>query len=163
MRRVLLSLFGVALLFGAYARPADAAVRTYYIAADEVVWNYAPTGRDVIAGKSLPRLAPLQLGWSYHKAVYHEYTDATFKHIKPRPAGEAYMGLFGPVLHAEVGDTIVIHFKNNTRFPMSIHTHGMFYKKDSEGALYADGTAGPDKADDAVPSGHTYSYSWQVA
>ena len=162
MRRVLLSLFGVALLFGALTCQADAATRTYYIAADEVVWNYAPTGKDVIQGKALPPLAPLQLGWSYRKAVYHEYTDATFKHIEPRPADEAYMGLLGPILHAEVGDTIVIHFKNNTRFPMSIHTHGMLYTKASEGALYADGTSGADKLDDGVPTGHTYTYSWQV-
>ena len=162
MRSVLVSLLAVAVMVTALSSPADAATRTYYIAADEVVWNYAPTGKDVISGKPLPPLAPLQLGWSYHKAVYHEYTDATFKHIKPRPADEAYMGLLGPVLHAEVGDTIVIHFKNNARFPMGIHTHGMFYKKNSEGALYADGTSGADKADDAVPTGHTYTYSWQV-
>lgn len=163
MRSVLVSLFAVAMVATALSRPADAATRTYYIAANEVVWNYAPTGKDVITGKSLPPLAPMQLGWSYHKAMYQEYTDATFKHIKPRPADEAYMGLFGPVLHAEVGDTIVIDFKNNARFPMSIHTHGMFYKKNSEGALYADATSGADKADDAVPTGHTYTYSWQVA
>ena len=162
MRRVLLSLFGVVLLFGAFVRPAQATVRTHYIAADEVVWNYAPSGKDVIAGKPLPPLAPMQLGWSYRKAVYREYTDATFRHLVPRPAGEAYLGLLGPIIHAEVCDTIVIHFKNNTRFPLSMHPHGVLYKKNSEGAVYADATSGVDKADDAVPTGHTYTYTWQV-
>jgi len=163
MRSVLVSLFVFAVVAAGIARPADAAVRTYYIAADEVMWNYAPSGKDVITGKPLHPLAPMQLGWTYRKAVYREYTDATFKHLKPRPADEAYLGLIGPIIHAEVGDTIVIHFKNNSRFPMSVHTHGMLYKKDSEGALYSDGTSGADKADDAVPKGRTYTYTWQVA
>src|SRR5215472_3715801 len=162
MRSVLVSLFAVAIVVTALSRPADAATRTYYIAADEVVWNYAPSGTDMITGKPLPPLQPKQLGWTYRKAVYHEYTDATFKHMVARPASEAYMGLFGPVLHAEVGDTIVIHFKNNTRFPLSVHTHGMFYDKNSEGALYNDGTSGYAKADDGVPTGHTYTYKWNV-
>jgi hephaestin len=160
MRRVLLSLFGVALLFGAFARPAQATVRTYYIAADEIVWNYAPSGRDLISGNPLPPLAPKQLGWTYHKAAYREYTDATFKHLKPRPPSEAYLGFFGPIVHAEVGDTIVIYFKNNTRFHMSVHSHGMLYDKASEGALYQDGAH--DKLGDAVPPGAEFTYTWKV-
>lgn len=162
MRRVLLSLFGVALLFGAFARPADAAVRTYYIAADEVVWNYAPSGRDLITGNPLPPLQPKQLGWSFRKAVYHQYTDATFKHMVVRPASESYMGLVGPIIHAEVGDTIVIHFKNQARFPLSVHAHGMLYDKASEGALYQDGMPKSSKLGDAVPPGQQFTYSWKV-
>jgi manganese oxidase len=46
--------------------------------------------------------------------------------------------------------------------PASIHPHGVFYTKSSEGAPYNDGTAGSDKADDAVQPGHTYTYTWQV-
>ena len=162
MRRVLLSLFGVALLFGAFARPSQAAVRTYYIAADEVVWNYAPSGMDEITGKPLPPLQPLQLGWSFRKAVYHQYTDGTFKHMTVRPADESYMGLLGPIIHAEVGDTIVIHFKNNARFPLSVHAHGMLYDKSSEGALYQDGMPKSTKLGDGVPPGQQYTYSWKV-
>src|SRR4029077_6765945 len=40
--------------------------------------------------------------------------------------------------------------------------HGVFYKKDSEGALYNDGSTGGDKADDAVPTGGTHTYTWEV-
>ena len=162
MRSVLVSLFAFVFVTLGVVLPADAAVRTYYIAADEVVWNYAPSGMDMITGKPLPPLQPKQLGWTYRKAVYHEYTDGTFKHMVVRPADESYLGLFGPIIHAEVGDTIVVHFKNNTRFPLSVHPHGVLYKKNSEGALYADGTSGADKADDGVPTGKTYTYTWQV-
>lgn len=54
---------------------------------------------------------------------------------------------------AQVGDTIVVHFKNNTPFPTGMHPHGVWYVKSSEGALYNDGTSGADKSDDAVSDG----------
>lgn len=162
MRSVLVSLFAIAVIVTAVARPADAAVRTYYIAADEVVWNYAPLGRDIIDGTPLPLNGPTQLGWSYHKAIYREYTDATFEHLKPRPAKDAYLGLLGPVIHAEVGDTVKVYFKNNTRLRLSMHPHGLLYKKSSEGAPYQDGTATDGKLAGSVAPGGRYLYTWEV-
>lgn len=55
---------------------------------------------------------------------------------------EAYLGDLGPVLRATVGDTILFHFQNRLEYPVSVHAHGVFYNKSSEGALYADGTSG---------------------
>jgi hephaestin len=43
-----------------------------------------------------------------------------------------------------------------------MHPHGVIYDKNSEGALYADGTSGGDKADDGVPPGGTHVYVWRV-
>jgi FtsP/CotA-like multicopper oxidase with cupredoxin domain len=144
------------------AVPAQATVRTYYIAADEVIWNYAPSGMDVLADKPLRPLLPGQIGWSYHKAIYREYTDATFSHMLQRPASQAYLGLIGPIIHAEVGDTIVVVFKNNARFPLSVHPHGVFYGKSSEGAPYADSVPAGDKGGDSVAPGRMFTYTWQV-
>ena len=79
-----------------------------------------------------------------------------------RPADERYLGLLGPVIRAEVGDTIKVVFRNTCPFPASVHPHGVFYEKDSEGAPYNDGTSGADKADDAVPTGGRHTYVWQV-
>ena len=66
-------------------------VRTYYIAADEVTWDYAPAGRDLITGKPFDARASMwtvpgkhRLGSRYKKALYREYTDATFTKLKPR-------------------------------------------------------------------------------
>jgi len=92
-------------------------------------------------------------------ALYREYTDGTFATLNPRPPEWEHLGTLGPVVRAEVGDTIIVHFKNSTRFPVSVHPHGVFYEKDSEGAAYNDGTGGPDKADDAVPPGGTHTYT----
>ncbi|MGB6991344.1 MAG: multicopper oxidase domain-containing protein [Candidatus Sulfotelmatobacter sp.] len=144
-------------------------VRTYYVAADEVDWDYAPGGVNKMMGmkfegysKVFVERGPHRIGSIYRKALYREYTDESFAHLKPRPAEWESSGILGPILRAEVGDTIRVVFKNNATHPYSMHPHGVFYKKDSEGALYEDGTSGSDKVDDAVPPGKTHVYTWEV-
>ena len=151
--------FAIAL---ALAAPATAQTRTYYIAADEVIWNYAPSGMDKIMGEPLPKTPPTFVGNSYKKAIYQEYTDATFTQLKPRPAEWQHLGMLGPVIRAEVGDTIKVVFKNKAHHPYSIHPHGVLYLKDSEGAPYADGVPNSQKGGDSVAPGATYTYTWQV-
>jgi multicopper oxidase len=148
---------------------SDGVTRTYYIGADEVVWNYVPFGFNRITGKPFDEVAdtytkngPGRIGPKYLKCLYRGYTDATFKHLQQRPASEAYLGLLGPVIRAQVGDTIKVVFRNSCRYPESIHPHGVFYTKSSEGAPYSDGTKGADKADDAVPTGGRHTYVWEV-
>ena len=143
--------------------------RLYYIAADEVEWNYAPMGMNNAMGmpfegesKIFTEQGPHRIGTTYRKAIYREYTDGTFTKLKPRPAEWAHTGILGPILRAEVGDTIRVAFKNNATRPYSMHPHGMFYLKDSEGSLYNDGTSGADKDDDAVPPGGQHVYIWKV-
>ncbi len=154
---------------GGAAFRGDGATRTYYIGADEVVWDYAPTGRNGITGKPFYEVAstyvrsgPGRIGSRYTKCLYRGYTDSTFTTLQRRPADEQYLGLLGPVIRAEVGDTIRVVFRNACSFPASVHPHGVFYEKDSEGAPYADGTSGADKEDDGVPPGSTHTYVWQV-
>ncbi len=143
--------------------------RTYYVAADEVQWDYAPSGRDEAMGHPFDQIekgyvesGPHRIGRVYKKAIYREYTDATFSTLKPRPPEEQYLGLVGPVLRGAVGDTIKVVFKNHATHPYSMHPHGVFYAKDSEGADYSDGTSGADKADGGVPPGATHTYVWKI-
>ncbi len=144
-------------------------VRTYYIGSDEVAWNYTPGGKNVILNRPFNSMeavftesGPHRIGSKYLKAVYREYTDATFTHLKPRPSEQEYLGILGPVVHAEVGDTVKIVFRNHGSHPYSIHPHGVFYSKDSEGVGYDDGSTAAEKAGDAVAPGATYTYTWQV-
>ena len=94
-------------------------VRVYFIAAEEVDWDYAPSGRDEAMGgafedfeKNYVRAGTHRIGRVYKKAVYREYFDAKFNRLVERPAEQQYLGLLGPVLYAEVGDTIKVVFKN---------------------------------------------------
>jgi manganese oxidase len=142
-------------------------LRTYYIAADEVTWDYAPGGKNQITGKPFGDAesfwvanGPHQIGKIFNKAVYREYTDATFARLKPRQKEWEHLGFLGPLLRAEVGDTIRVVFKNNLTFSVSMHPHGVSYQKDSEGALYNDGMG--DERNQAVAPGATHTYTWPV-
>src|SRR5262245_47499802 len=71
---------------------ASAATHTYYIAADEVTWDYAPSNANGVSGKPFgdeekPWVGqgPHRIGKMFKKALYREYTDATFTQLKPRP------------------------------------------------------------------------------
>lgn len=71
-----------------------------------------------------------RVGSTYKKSVYKQYTDSTYTTEIPKPV---WLGFLGPVIRAEVGDTIQVHLKNFATRPYTIHPHGVFYKKDSEG------------------------------
>jgi manganese oxidase len=164
-----LSGFALASDVGKPAGASNGKVHTYYVAADEVEWDYAPSGINKMMGhpfegyaKLFVEQGPHRIGKVYRKAVYREYTDETFSTLKPRGPEWEHAGILGPILRGEVGDTIRVVFKNNATHPASIHAHGVFYNKDSEGASYDDGTSGNDKADDDVPTGKTHVYTWQV-
>jgi hephaestin len=156
---------------GASPQISPGRTHTYYIAADDVTWDYVPGGVDVITGQPFKSFGSFQVAGkhvdrpvptTYLKTLYREYTDATFKTLKPRTPEWEHLGFLGPLIRAEVGDTIQVIFRNNSKRPYSMHPHGVFYNKDSEGAPYEDGTSGADKADDGVPPGGPHKYTWQV-
>ncbi len=151
-------------------RPHPAGItRTYYIRADEVVWDYAPDGRNQITGEpfddvadTFVRSGPGRIGSRYMKCLYRGYTDASFSRLVERAPDDKYLGFLGPVIRAQVGDRIRVVFRNRCSFPATVHTHGLLYDKANEGTPYNDGTSGADKADDAVPTGGEHTYLWDV-
>lgn len=174
MRRLYLALFAVcAFALGTFGSTTSAEqagkVRTYYIAADEVDWNYLPSGIDGMMGMKPQGYAKLYtqrghgyIGSVFRKAIYREYTDETFSHLVPR-AGHEYLGLVGPIIHAEVGDTIKVIFRNHGTHPYSIHPHGVLYAAAMEGAPYSHGAMRMGGADgNSVAPGRTFTYVWQV-
>lgn len=143
--------------------------RTYYLAAEEVEWDYAPAGRNEITGRAFGPVeqvfvgqGPGRIGHVYIKALYRAYTDSTFTRRARVPPEWEHLGTLGPVLRAVVGDTIRVVFWNHTRFPFSVHPHGVFYDKASEGAPTNDGTSAAEAADDEVAPGGRHTYLWPV-
>jgi len=66
-------------------------IHIYYVAADEVEWDYAPSGINKMTGKPFEgypavfvERGPHRIGKVYRKAVYREYTDESFTKLKPR-------------------------------------------------------------------------------
>jgi FtsP/CotA-like multicopper oxidase with cupredoxin domain len=138
--------------------------RVYYISADEVFWDYAPKGYNVFTGMPFDMTDSVyavnstnRIGRLNWKAQYREYTDATFTELKTTTTEWKHLGILGPVIRAVVGDSIIVHFRNNTSFPTSLHAHGVLYDKSSEGAGYNDGTNGDGSS---ISLGDTYVYKY---
>jgi manganese oxidase len=128
--------------------PCVATTRHYYIAAEDVTWDYAPSGHNLMNGS--PILAGIKLRWA--KSRFIEYTDNTFTTPKPQPE---WLGILGPVIRAEVGDEIVVDFLNRSRKRHDMHPHGLRYDKNNEGSLYLPFGAGAQ-----VGPGGRFTYHW---
>ena len=79
--------------------PARAETRSYYVAAEEVAWDYAPSPQAVVRGLSHGNGVPKP--WAGHtrqpKVRYVEYTDDSFTTRKPQPE---WLGILGPIIRA---------------------------------------------------------------
>ncbi|KAI8815092.1 Cupredoxin [Cladochytrium replicatum] len=145
-------------------RRASCTVRTYFVAAEEEAWDYAPSGYNHFNGVPFVRdpegagvftlHAENRIGSVYYKTMFYEYEDATFTNRKAKPS---WLGGIGPILRAEVGDVIKIVFKNNGTLPYSMHPHGVFYNVSSEGA-----TTQWNQEGTVVAPGTTYNYTWSI-
>jgi len=127
-----------------------AATRHYYIAAEDVTWNYAPSGSNLLSGTPISQPWVQKLQWA--KSRFVEYTDDTFTTPKPQPD---WLGILGPVIRAEVGDEVVVDFLNRSHRDHDIHPHGLRYDKGNEGSLYLPIVKGA-----FVAPGMRYTYHW---
>ncbi|XP_075690347.1 coagulation factor VIII [Rhinoderma darwinii] len=139
-----------------FCHTCEAITRIFYIAAVEQLWNYRDGTVFSVEQRQFLRPPGSQI---YKKALYVEYTDDSFKDVKPQ---EHWTGLLGPTIRVETFDNVVINFKNLASIPYSLHGIGVSYRKRSEGAGYNDGTGQLEKADDAVPPGQAYTYIWKI-
>jgi FtsP/CotA-like multicopper oxidase with cupredoxin domain len=142
-------------LLGAMTFVARAEARTdvYWVAAVPVMWNVVPFEKDPMMPQTFSSAETV-----FQTVLYRRYTPGWKKPdpgVAERSGDE--QGIQGPLLHARVGDHIVVHFKNlDTAFhnPHSMHFHGVTYSPSSDGS-YIPGFSGPG-AD--VPPGGSYTY-----
>ncbi len=127
-----------------------AKVRKYYIAAEDVTWDFAPSGQNLLTGASLA--LPWRSATRWPKTRYIEYTDSTFTIKKPQPE---WLGILGPVIRGEVGDEILVEFLNRSKRIHDMHPHGLRYDKDDEGSYYI-----PTGKGGLVATGNRFTYRW---
>ncbi|XP_008590687.1 PREDICTED: coagulation factor VIII-like [Galeopterus variegatus] len=97
----------------------------HYIAAEEQDWDYAPSvlaPSDSGYRSQYLNNGPQRIGRKYKKARFVAYTDESFR---TREAAQDESGILGPLLYGEVGDTLLIMFKNQASRPYNIYPHGV--------------------------------------
>ncbi|XP_027753564.1 coagulation factor V [Empidonax traillii] len=127
--------------------------RRYYIAAEEVCWNYAGYKSPLMSDKTCK-------DGSRYKVIFQSYTDSTFTTLQDEDEYTEHLGILGPVIRAEVDDVILVHFKNLASRPYSLHAHGLLYEKSSEGSIYDDESTAWFKEDDEIQPNNSYIYVW---
>ena len=128
---------------------ARGAVRECWVAAVPVTWNVVPNERNAIEGERFTQAQTV-----FRTVAYRQYT----KDFASDPEQPQQPGLQGPLLHARVGDRLVVHFRNLdtvTNQPHSMHFHGVRYRFGSDNAAHP-GFSGPGanvKPGDPSPTG----------
>ncbi|MCX5209404.1 multicopper oxidase domain-containing protein [Kitasatospora sp. NBC_00240] len=133
-------------------------VREFWIQAESFEHNAVPNGTDAMMGRPF---TPEQT--TFWALGYRAYTAGWESPLDPDlgPDGiGANSGIPGPVLRAEAGDVLRVHFRNNDehyRWPHSMHPHGVMYDRDNDGGWLADDEK---RAGSAVPYGESFTYTW---
>ncbi len=126
------------------ASASVAQVREYWIAAEQRSWNIVPTHRDQMMAE------PVKGHTTFNAYAYRPYS----------PGFEAPLGpatVPGPTIEAEVGDTVVIHFRNKLKAPVTMHPHGIFYSSEMDGAYKGRWT----DPGGFVQRNRTFTYVWE--
>jgi FtsP/CotA-like multicopper oxidase with cupredoxin domain len=130
-------------------------VREYWIQVDSVEHNLVPTGYDQMSGQRFSARDT-----SFWALGYRAYTPGWAQPLAGDELLGPNRGIPGPIIRAEVGDRVLVHFRNNDthyRWPHSMHTHGFRYDPGSDGA-YVD--IRPTTPGTAVMPGESYTYTW---
>ncbi|XP_043341491.1 coagulation factor V [Cervus canadensis] len=138
-----------------YLRSNNGNRKNYYIAAEEISWDYSKFVQSEDNDDSPEDTV-------YKKVVFRKYLDSTFTKLDPQGEYEEHLGILGPVIRAEVDDVIQVRFKNLASRPYSLHAHGLSYEKSSEGKTYEDDSPEWFKEDNAIQPNSTYTYVWHA-
>ena len=130
---------------------ASPQVREYWVAAENVMWNFAPSGKNLI--KPSEGLGPWGVTLEYPKYRYIQYTDGSYTTKVPQPE---WMGILGPQLRAVEKDTLLVHFLNKADKPLTMHPHGVRYDNANDGADYEFSHEPGAK----VMPGQSFTYTW---
>ncbi|XSG85070.1 MAG: hypothetical protein ACPW60_15285 [Methylohalobius sp. ZOD2] len=143
----------------------QAQVREYYLAAEEVIWNFAPIRQHLV--HCYPEAEPCAIPepWtdshSFPVTRFIQYTDADFQTPVTQPE---CLGILGPILRAEVGDVIRVHFCNHFNRPIGLHPRDLRYTKVQEGVHCSGVNSGQGPGlGAAIPPGECFDYEWQAA
>jgi FtsP/CotA-like multicopper oxidase with cupredoxin domain len=128
-------------------QPGGRAVE-YWIQATTARWTIVPSKRDDW------HAMPVQGPSTFTATVYQQMSSGFAE-----PLGPA--AIPGPTLHAEVGDVLVVHFRNNLptslKQAVTMHPHGVKYNPEYDGVYLGDYT----RAGGFVEQGEEFTYTWE--
>ncbi|XP_011478321.4 coagulation factor VIII [Oryzias latipes] len=137
--------------------------RLYYIAAEEITWDYGiRTPQQFIKHREMRRGMRKFLP-EYKKVVFRAYMDDKFERQIGRGELEEHLGIMGPFIGAEINELLTVTFKNKASRPYSFHFHGVYDGHQGAGMGQADSKAAPAGIPgEPVPPGEARTYNWKI-
>uniref|UniRef100_A0A8C7IAM4 Coagulation factor VIII, procoagulant component n=1 Tax=Oncorhynchus kisutch TaxID=8019 RepID=A0A8C7IAM4_ONCKI len=141
-------------------RATDGQYRSYYIAAQEITWDYGIRKPHQLIKTRERRMGMRKFLAEYKKVVFRAYSDRDFQIPVTRGELQEHLGLMGPIIKAEVNDLLTVTFKNMASRPYSLHLHGVYDKSQGDGQSSGAGVAGVPG--EAVQPGEVRVYTWRI-
>ncbi|KAF6717873.1 Coagulation factor VIII [Oryzias melastigma] len=148
---------------GVNPRSGEKRPRLYYIAAEEITWDYGiRTPHQFIKRRQMQRGMRKFLP-EYKKVVFRAYMDDKFQHPIGRGELQEHLGIMGPFIGAEINELLTVVFKNKASRPYSFHLHGVYDGNQGSGL----GQAGSKDAPVGIPGepvspGEIRTYNWKI-
>jgi len=120
--------------------------REYWIKAERRRWNPIPRRFDQMMNKRLKKIGKTAVD----VYAYRAYTPGF-----GQPLGPATVP--GPLIEGNIGDSIVVNFRNECPVPVTMHPHGVFYSNEMDGAYKGKYT----DPGGFVQRGRTVTYVWE--
>uniref|UniRef100_A0A3Q2Q8N4 Coagulation factor VIII-like n=1 Tax=Fundulus heteroclitus TaxID=8078 RepID=A0A3Q2Q8N4_FUNHE len=141
-------------------RSGETRPRHYYIAAEEITWDYGIKRPYQLIKPREMRRGMRKFLPEYKKVVYRAYMDKDFQQPLQRGELQEHLGILGPVIRTEVNDLLTVIFKNKAKRPYSFHLHGVYDRNQHVGATQGSSPSGVPG--EPVPPGESRSYSWKI-
>lgn len=137
--------------------PRGGKLREYWFQADSFFHNIMPSGVDGMTGNTFTASQT-----SYWAVGYRAFTPGWGAPLPGNDDIGPNMGIPGPIIRGEVGDTIRVHFRNNNthyKVPHSISVHALYYTEANDGGwAWMLG----DRPGTAINVGESYTYEWKA-
>ena len=163
MQKSFLAMLALVTVFAGFAQADSVApkVRTYYIAADEVDWDYAPGGVNKMMGmkfegilESLYRARTASHRNGLSQGSLPRIHRRNLHQLKPRPAGVgAHRHSRAHLARRSRRHHYAWFSRTTPPTPTACILTACSTTRTPKARLYDDGTSGADKDDDAVPPG----------
>ncbi|XP_029021145.1 coagulation factor VIII [Betta splendens] len=136
---------------------------TYYIAAEEITWDYGIRKPHQLIKPREMRRGMRKFLPEYKKVVFRAYTNIDFKHPADRVETDEHLGILGPFIRAEINDLLTVVFKNKASRPYSFHLHGIYDRSQAAGFTQTQTPlAPPGPPGEPVPPGEARTYNWKI-
>lgn len=144
-------------------RSGEIRPRHYYIAAEEITWNYGIRKPHQLFDNDEIRRGIRKFLPDYKKVVFRAYRDKDFLYPESRGELQEHLGIMGPVIRTEINDFLTVTFKNNAFRPFSFHLHGIYDRGQGGGIAQSSSTSSPPGVPgEPVPPGEARTYNWKV-